>query len=357
MKKIALVHDDLVQWGGAERMLLGLSKVFPQADIFTSVIDPGNKLIRDSFIDKNIKASFIQKIPNIKVLYKALLPLYPIAFEQFDFTGYDVVISQTTRFAKSLITKPETLHICYCHTPPRFLYDFNEKKSGLRAIPRKTIEKPYFDWLKKYDKISSKRVDLWVAGSKNAQARIADIYGASSTVIYPYVDLVKEHVDIFNGGYLLVISRLNEYKRVDLVIKAASELGLPVKIVGRGDQLSYLRSIAPENVEFVQDLDDRILKKLIAGCLCLVVAGEEDFGLTPIEAQVIGKPVVAYGKGGALETVIDGKTGYLFEHQSIQSLKGSLLQLINQGYNEKACLDQAARFSFENFKQQWSTIF
>ncbi len=347
--KVAIVHDDLVQWGGAERMLVGLSKVFTDADIFTSVYDEKNKLIKENFKDKKIYTSFIQKIPGWRSLYKAFLPLYPIAFEQFDFTKYDLVISQTTRFAKSIITKPETTHICYCHTPPRFLYDFSGKKVS---------KNPYFKWLRRYDQISSKRVDRWVAGSKNAQKRLKDIYGVESEVIYPFVDTeISKDVETFNGDYILVVSRLNKYKNVDLVIKAANELGIPLKIVGSGPELGYLKSISGEQVEFLGNIEDEVLLKVISGCWSLVVAGEEDFGLTPLEAQAFGKPVIALGRGGSLETVIEGKTGYLFEEENKSSLKKALINLKTSGYNGEACRNQAEKFSFENFKKAWSTIF
>jgi glycosyltransferase involved in cell wall biosynthesis len=345
--KVALVHDDLVQWGGAERMLVGLSKVFADADIFTSVYDENNKLIKENFKDKKIYTSFIQKIPGWRSLYKAFLPLYPIAFEQFDFTEYDLVISQTTRFAKS-ITKPETTHICYCHTPPRFLYDFTKNKVS---------KNPYFKWLRRYDQISSKRVDKWIAGSKNAQKRLKDIYGVESEVIYPYVDTeISKDIEIFNGDYILVVSRLNKYKNVDLVVRAANELKIPLKIVGVGPELGYLKSISGEQVEFLGNIDDKVLLKVISGCWTLVVAGEEDFGLTPLEAQAFGKPVIALGKGGSLETVIEGQTGYLFEEENMNSLKRALINLKTSGYNEKACKEQAGRFSKEKFTKAWSTI-
>lgn len=357
-KKVALVHDDLVQWGGAERVLLGLSNIYPDAPIYTSVFNEDNPILREKFKGKKIITSFIQGVPNWKKLYKLLLPLYPIAFEQFVFDGFDLVISQTTRFAKCIITKPETMHICYCHTPPRFLYDYNPKKTGLLAIPRQTIKKPYFDFLKRYDQVIKSRVDKWVAGSRNAQDRLKQTYGIESAVIYPFVDMESfKEVDEYKGGYILVVSRLVDYKRVDLAVKAATSLGISLKVVGAGPQLNNLRKVAGNNVEFVELVPDEILYQLIAGCWCLVLAGEEDFGLTPLEAQAMGKPVVAFKKGGALESVVDGKTGLFFENQSVASLSESLIKLKDLNLSPDDCKSQANRFNFENFKKEWSTIF
>lgn len=348
--KIALVHDDLFQWGGAERVLEALGEAFPDAPIYTSVVNWTNPLIKQNFGHKNISTSFLQKIPGWKFFYKALLPLYPLAFEQFDLSEYDVVISQTTRFAKSIITKPHTLHICYCHTPPRFLWNF----SGERSLG---ILQPVLSYLRFYDQVSSHRVDTWIAGSVNAQNRIKKIYQQDSQVIYPFVDLERfKNVKTFQGGYLLSVSRLNSYKRVDLVIQAANRLGIPLKVVGDGPLLDKLKTIAGPTVEFLGMINEDLLTFLLSGCQALVVAGEEDFGLTALEAQALGKPVIAYGAGGALETVVEGETGYLFKEQTMESLIEALSKLDKQGYNKKRCLAQAASFSKERFINNFTKL-
>ncbi len=352
--KIALVHDDLVQWGGAERLLVALSEMFPDAPIYTSVFNRHHPILKKYFSHQKIVTSFIQKIPGWQSFYKALLPLYPIAFEQFNFSDFDIVISQTTRFAKSIITKPATFHICYCHTPPRFLWNF----SGDKTYP---LLSPYFHFLKKYDQISSSRIDLWVAGSKNAKRRIEQVYQVPRPglvkLIYPFVDL-KRFVNIspFDGGYLLVVSRLNAYKKIDLVVRVANILQIPLKIVGMGPEEGRLKKLAGPTVEFVGLVDEEILAYLLAGCKALVVAGEEDFGLTPLEAQVLGKPVIAYKKGGVLETVIKGETGYLFDEQSVSSLTRALFDLDKRGYNQKKCQMQAQKFSKEQFKENFQKL-
>ncbi len=341
--KVALVHDDLIQWGGAERVLLALTELFPQAPIFTSLLDKENPMIKQSFHKKTIYTSFLQEIPYVKSLYKSLLPLYPLAFEQFNFSSFDLVISQTTRFAKSILTKPQTMHICYCHTPPRFLWNLSNEKSL-------TYLQPYFSMLRIYDQISQTRVDHFLAGSFNCQERIRKIYKRDSSVVQPFVDLNRfKSVDSFSGGYFLVISRLNRYKRVDLAIKVANKLGINLKIIGIGPAEGELKKIAGPTVEFLGALSDDLVVENIAGCEGLIISAEEDFGLTSLEAQALGKPVIAYGAGGALETVIDGVTGYLFPLQSEEDLTISLKKLIKFGYNNKQCLKQAERFSKENF--------
>lgn len=334
--RVAIVHDDLVQWGGAERMLLGLSEIFPEAPIFTSVFDTNNEELLKNFGYKKIITSFMQKIPGWKKMYKALLPLYPIAFEQFDFSGFDLVISHTTRFAKSIITKPETKHVCYCHTPPRFLWHFSKgKKYGIGEI--------LLTNLRIYDQITAKRVDFFLAGSENAKRRIKKVYNAPSKVVYPFVDLDRfKDVESFDGGYFLVIGRSNEYKqslefslrsnykRFDLPQKACRKLDVPLKMI-RGQ------------------LDEEMVVQVMAGCRALIIPGIEDFGLVSLEAQALGKPVVAFREGGALETVIEGKTGIFFDEQTEDSLIDALNRLDHVKINPKDCIENAAKYKKENF--------
>lgn len=352
--KVAIVHDDLVQWGGAERVLETLIEIYPDAPIYTAVFDYKNKALVKRFGSKKIHTSFLQKIPGWKKLYKPLFFLYPIAFEQFDLTGFDLVISHTTRFAKCIITRPETKHICYCHTPPRFLWNFSGEK-----VPR--LARLLIPWLRNYDKISANRVDLFLAGSKNAAERIKKIYHQDPKVVYPFVDLNRfENVVSFNGGYFVVVSRLNKYKRVELAIKACMKLGVPLKIIGTGsefDNLSglLLRQLADRNddsvsnIEFLGDLSDEMVVRVMSGCKALIVPGIEDFGITPLEAEALGKPVIAFGQGGALETVIENKTGLFFQEQTVESLVEKIQKLDSLKLNPNDSLENARRFSKENF--------
>lgn len=324
--RVALVHDDLVQWGGAERVLEGLCEIYPDAPIFTSVFDYSNNQLSKRFANRKIITSFLQKIPLWKMLYKLLLPLYPVAFEQFNFDEYDLVISHTTRFAKSIITKPQTKHICYCHTPPRFLWHLSgEKNYGMSEL--------LMTKLRIIDQVSAKRVDYFIAGSKNAQKRIKKIYGVESKLVYPFVDLQRfRDVETFDGGYFLVMARHNKYKRIDLAEKACKQIGIPLKII---------------QGQFV----DEMVVKILAGCKALIIPGIEDFGTTSLEAQALGKPVIAFKGGGALETVIDKKTGWFFEEQTVESLIGCLQRSIDSYHqiSSQSCKENAQRYSKENF--------
>lgn len=342
--KVAIVHDDLVQWGGAERVLEGICKIYPEAPIFTSVFDRSNPELNRRFGSKKIVTSFLQKIPGWRFLYKALLPLYPIAFEQFNFDGYDLVISHTTRFANVVLTKPQTVHVCYCHTPTRFLWHFG----GEFKYP---FLGKYFRWLARYDQITSHRPDFYIAGSYNAQVRIKKIYGVDSVVVQPFVDLERfKNVEIFDGDYFLSIARLNKYKRVDLSIEACRKLGIPLKIVGIGPEMANLKRKARESrIEFLGQISDELLVHLLAGCKALIVTGEEDFGLTPLEAQALGKPVIAFRGGGSLE-IVNVKTGVLFKEQTAASLIEAIKRLEHTKFNPVDSQKNASNFSEENFK-------
>ena len=326
--RVAIVHDDLVQWGGAERVLLGLCEIYPDAPIYTSVYDRDNLILKENFVHKKIITSFLQRIPGWRSLYKALMPFYPIAFEQFNFDGYDLVISHTTRFAKSIITKPQTRHICYCHTTPRFLWHFPKKENyGFGEV--------LLSKMRIYDQISARRPDYFIAGSENAKRRIKKIYRRDSQVIYPFIDWdLFESVETFDGGYFVVIGRPNKYKRFDLAQRACQELGKELKIISG-------------------NLDDEMVVKILAGCSALIISGEEDFGLASLEAQALGKAVIAFSAGGNLETVIDGKTGIYFDKQDTDSLKGAMEKLNKISINPDVCINQARKFSKEKFKSNF----
>lgn len=333
--RVALVHDDLVQWGGAERVLLGLSEIYPDAPIFTSVIDWSNENLNSKFVKKKIVTSFLQKIPAWKTLYKSLLPFYPLAFELFDFSEFDLVISNTTRFAKSIITKPHTRHVCFCHTPPRFLWHFSSV--GNFGIAEVLLTK-----LRLYDQISANRVDYFIAGSENAKKRIKKIYRQDSKVVYPFVELDRfKNIEVFDGGYFVALGRAAKYKRFDLVKQVCDKLGKEVKIIEGS-------------------LSDEQVVEIMAGCTALIIAAEEDFGISSLEAQALGKPVIAYGKGGVLETVKDGQTGVFFDQQTADSLERVIDKFSRIRINPDKCKQNAQRFRKENFianfKQTMATL-
>lgn len=346
--KVAIVHDDLVQWGGAEKVLLAISEMFPEAPIYTSIYRPSNKLIKQYFGSKDIRTSFLQKLPAFKWLYRGQLPLYSLAFEQFDFSQYDLVISQTTRFAKAIITKPATLHLSYCHTPPRFLWHLSGELGLAKWLD------PMLSMLRLHDQIVSSRVDYWLAGSFNAQRRLAKFYRVDSTVLQPFVDdQLLAYPLPSTGDYFLVISRLNRYKNIELVVKTFNQLGWPLVIVGHGPQQDQLIHQAGSNIQFKSNLTDQELRKILAGAKAVIVAAEEDFGMVAIEAQSMGKPVIAFSQGGSVETVIEAKTGLFFHELSRENLISTLQRFNTINWQPAKIRQHAKQFS----RQKWQIKF
>lgn len=374
--KVALVYDRLNKWGGAERVLLALHKLFPDAPLYTSVYDPIKAPWAKVF---NIKTSFLQGLP-FTMNHELFAIVMPIAFESFNFDDYDLVISVTSEAAKGIITKPQTKHICYCLTPTRYLwsgYDEYFKNPILRIL-----SKPVVWYLKFWDKIAAARPDEYIAISKEVQGRIEKYYGRDSRVVYPPVEFdariwnleagtlklenrsfdpqassVKNLASSFkfqsSNSYFLIVSRLVSYKKIDLAIKAFNKLKLPLKIVGIGSEMNKLKTMAGLTIEFLGSLTDKELVRYYNGCRVLVFPGLEDFGLTILEAQSFGKPVIAFRGGGALETIIENKTGIFFNEQSVESLIKAIEQFNNLTINPKDCIEQASKFSFEKFKESF----
>lgn len=344
--KIALVHDDLMQWGGAEKVFAEISNIFPDAPIYTSLLDFKNPFIKKNFKDRKIFTSFLQKIPLNKKLYKLLFPLYPVAFEQFDFSQFDLVLSHTTRFAKCIISKPTTKHICYTHTPPRFLWQFSNEKTN-------PLLKPFLNYYRDFDLITAKRVDYWICGSENCAKKVKEIYKSDSKVLYPFVDTQKFNLEkSFDGNYYLIVSRLNKYKKVDVAIKAFNSNKKKLLVAGTGPEFERLKNSASSNISFLGKISDELLESLLSGCKGLIITAEEDFGMTAIEAQAFGKPVICFGKGGALETVINNETGIYFNTQTAESLNEAVEKFENIKFDPEKSAGNAKKFSKERFKER-----
>lgn len=359
--KVAIVYDRINKWGGAERLLLSLQKIFPDADIFTSVLNLEKAPWAKKF--KKLNSSFIQTLP-LSYYHQLYASLMPIAFESFSFDKYDLVISVTSESAKGIITKPGTKHICICLTPTRYLWSGYEDYFKNPII--NFFSKPVVSYLRTWDKIASSRPDLYFAISKEVQGRIKRYYDRDSKVIYPPVSLVqnlklkaqnnqRENLARKGAGsaYFLIVSRLVPYKRVDLAIKACNKLKLPLKIIGEGSQTFFLKLIAGPTVEFLGQVQDSELCSYYKNCNALIFPGMEDFGLVMAEAQSFGKPVVAFRGGGALEIIKEGETGEFFSEQSVESLINLLEKWDNKRYNSSLCIENARRFSYDNFKQKF----
>ena len=366
--KVVLVHDYLREYGGAERVLETLHEIFPQAPVFTAYYNPlGLGVNAQHFAGWDIRTSWMQKVPFANKLISPFRIFAPLIFESFDLSAFDVVISSSAvYFAKSVLTQPQTLHIAYIHTPPRFLYgfttSFNYKKNPLTRILGEIAN----HFLRLYDFQVSQRPDILVANSENVKKRIKKFYRRDSVVIYPPVD-----TKLFTTGYLqfaksqqlkaksyyLVVSRLVRGKGVEIIIEACGRLGLPLKVAGSGpereSQESRVKSQGWRNIEFLGQVLDSELPKLYAGAKALIVSSEdEDFGITPVEAQAAGTPVIAIKAGGYLETVVEGKTGEFFTPATPKALMEVLENFNSEKYNPEDCRKQAEKFSKVRFKKE-----
>jgi glycosyltransferase involved in cell wall biosynthesis len=350
--KIALVHDHLAQDGGAEKVLQVLKEMFPQAPIFTLVMN--KKRTNKFFVDKDIRTSFLQKLPLGVSRYQWWLALMPMATEGHNLMEYDVVISSASAFSKGIITNPNSVHICYCHTPTRFLWtDTYSYVEGLKINPLVKVMLPFtLRKLRQWDRLAADRVDVFVANSKTVRTRIKKYYSRDSGVIYPPVDTSSFYISHKSKEYYLAGSRLVPYKKIDLAVKAFSRLGIPLKIFGVGPEMKYLKSIAKPNVEFLGKVSDEEKNRLYANCIAYLNPQEEDFGITAIEAMASGRPVIAYASGGATETIIEGKTGEFFEKQWWEELADKVIRFNERKYDPYYIRQHAKTFSIENFQRR-----
>jgi len=367
--KVAFVYDRVNKWGGAERVLLGLHELFPDAPLYTAVYHPQMAPWAKEF---KVIPSFLNKFPLAKSRHEAYPHLMPLAFESFDFSGYDVVLSITSEAAKGIITKPETLHLCYCLTPTRYLWSGYQEYFQNKAF--RFLTKPIVLYLRSWDKIAAQRPDVYLTISENVKKRINKYYSRNSEVIYPPVDLKKFQIlpqsgiplrgtnskfqtnskfKIQNSKFFLVVSRLDfGYKKVDLAIEAFNQLGLPLKIIGTGTQMRNLKRKAKKNIEFLGQLTDKELLGYYGRCQAVIFPQEEDFGLVPLEAQACGKPVIAYRGGGALETVREGPTGVFFSPQTAEALVKTVANFRPEKFDPDDCRRNTKRFSQERFKKK-----
>ncbi len=349
--KVALVYDRINKWGGAERILLFLHRIFPDAPLYTSVYNREKAPWADVF---KVRPSFLQKLPFASTSHESLAILMPLAFESFDFSGYDLVISLTSEAAKGIITKPKTKHLCILLTPTRYLWSGYEEyfKNPLLKI----FSYPAVKYLRFWDKIAAQRPDKLLAISTDVKQRIKKYYGLSApTIDLPLFSLRKNTSLSAPEDYFLVISRLVYYKRVDLAVKVFNELKLPLKIIGTGSEEKSLKSMAKGNIEFLGEVSDEELSSYYQNCKGLIFPGREDFGLVMVEAQSFGKPVLAFKGGGALDIIREGVTGEFFDEQTVAELAKAVEKFNNKRYNAKMCEENAARFSFDNFKKELLT--
>lgn len=351
--RVALVHDWLNQMGGAEHVLEVLVDMFPNAPVYTSIYDP--RRVSPRYRQWEIRASWMNRLPGVASHHMWFLPLYPLAFESFDLRGYDLVISNKSAFAHAVITPPETVHISYCLTPTRFLWQYPayREREGIGRLTNALLQ-PILAWQRQFDRLAADRVDHFIAISREVQARIRKYYRRESAVIHPPVDtdrFVPKNTP--PGDYYLVVSRLVPYKRVDLAVVACSRLGVPLVVVGEGRDRKALERLAGPTVRFVGRVDDEELVRLMQGARAFIFPGREDFGLAPVEAMACGRPVIAYAAGGALDTVVPGETGEFFHQQTPEALMDVLANFDPGRYDPLACRARAEMFATPRFRQKF----
>jgi len=350
--RIALIHDHLAQDGGAEKVLKVFSDMYPKAPIFTLLYEPNNAA--KYFKNRTIQTSIIQRIPGGVKHYKWFMPFMPMAVEFFNLSTFDVVISDTSSFAKGVITSVKTPHICYCHTPTRYLWSDTHQYIN---------ELKYNKWFKKiislvlnririWDRLAADRVDYFIANSENIRRKIKKYYRREATVIYAPADLDKFRLASNRGNYFLTGGRLVAYKKFDLTIKVFNRLGWPLKIFGAGPEIGALKKMARPNIEFLGRISDQALSSLYAEAKAFIFPQEEDLGITALESMAAGRPVIAFASGGALETVIPGKTGILFGAQTIDALSSAVKNFKESDFNPEEIREYVSRFDAKIFEQK-----
>lgn len=349
--KLALVHDYLIQDGGAERVLRAFAEIWPEAPIFVLFHD---RKRWPQFRGRDIRTSVLQGLPKVISYYRWTLPLMPAATEHHDLGEFDVVLSSASAFAKGVITRPDALHICYCHTPTRYLWtDTHSYIKDLRTNRFVKFMLPLvLTSLRMWDRTSALRVDKFIANSETVSGRIKKYYERQANIIYPSVDCSEFYVSKNVGDYYIAGGRLVAYKRFDLVIDVFNRLGWPLIIFGRGPYEDRLRKMAKKNIKFVGHISDQEKAKLLSECIAFIHPQLEDFGLLPLEVMASGRPVIAYGRGGALETIVEGKTGKFFHEQAWESLLDTVINFKPEEYHPNEIRKWAEQFDLPLFKKR-----
>ena len=351
--KVALVHDYLNQMGGAERVVMAFHEIFPDAPIYTSIYDP--QRVDPAFQKMDIRTSFMQKFPLVTKHHQPYLPFYPFAMESLDLRGYDLVLSSSSAFAKGVITRPETMNICYCHTPMRWCWNYDEyvEREQLGGMARRVL--PFLiTGLRIWDQTSSMRVDHFIANSPVIAERIQKYYRREAVFIPPPVEAQRFNFDPATQpeDYFLCLSRLIPYKRIDLAIQACNKLHLPLVVIGGGRDEERLKKMAGPTIRFLGRLSDAEVLHYYAHCRAFLFPGEEDFGITPLEAQASGRPVIAYGAGGALASVVDGVTGIFFKQQTVESMANVLATFDEHAFDPQTIRNHALEFDTPRFHRR-----
>ena len=358
--RVAIVHEWLVVYGGSERVVVDILRAFPQADLFATAYD--REGMRGTPLENvPVRTTRIQSLPFVEKRYRTYLPLMPLAVEQLDLRGYDLIISSNHAVAKGVLTRADQLHISYTHTPIRYAWDLYLdylSDSGMDRGPKTWLVRPLLHYLRIWDTVAAGRVDAYLANSLNVSRRIRKLYRRSSQVLYPPVDVGRYRCDLPREEFYVAVSRFVPYKRVDLIVDAFTRMGKPLVVIGDGPGLKNVQRLAGSNVKLLGYRSDEVVARFLQQARAFVFAADEDFGITPIEAQAAGCPVIAYGKGGALETVVGwpspDATGVLYDAQTPEALETAVEQFeAHEGdFTPAACRRNAERFGRERFGRE-----
>ena len=353
--RVALVHYWLVTWRGGERVLKAIADLFPQADIYSHVVDP--KLVAREFPGRQIRTTFVSRLPFARRHYQRYLPLMPLALEQLDLRQYDLVISSESGPAKGVIVAPHATHLCYCHSPMRYVWDrYHDYRAPAGALTR-ALMAPLFHYVRTWDQLSAQRVDHYAANSRFVARRIEKYYRRSAEVIYPPVAVDQFDATREDGDFYLWVGQLVRYKRPELLVEAFNELGMPLVVIGEGEMLAPLRRLAKPNVRILGPQPFDVIRDHYARCRALVFPGIEDFGIVPVEAMASGRPVIAFDYGGARETVIEGVSGLLFRDQSAAGLIEAVRRFESApAFDRKVIRAHAEKFSEPAFRARFGAF-
>jgi len=348
--RVAIVHYWLVGMWGGDKVVEALLDLYPEADIYCHVWRPDE--LSDKVRDRVKSTTFIDRLPGGRKHYQKYLPFMPLALEQLDLTAYDLVISSESGPAKGVITRPDSLHLCYCHSPMRYAWNLYPQYIPQVNWLLRPLARLIMHYVRIWDRAAADRVDRFVANSRTVEHRINKYYRRKARVIHPPVDIERFQPTADHDDYFLFVSRLVAYKRADIAVEAFNRLGRRLLVVGGGAQEEELRRVAKPNVEFLGKVPDERLAELMHRCRALVFMAEEDFGIVPVEAMAAGKPVIAYGRGGATETVLDGRTGVLFPDQTVEALIAAVARAETLTFDAQAIADHAAGFAKHRFLEE-----
>jgi glycosyltransferase involved in cell wall biosynthesis len=344
MTRIAVVHDNFAQMGGAERVAEEIYRTLPGATLHTTVALP--ELLSPALRDARIRTTWMQYLPALKRYFRHYFLLYPLAIEGMNLFDYDLIVSSCFGYAKGVHKRAGAIHVCYCHTPMRWVWRYNEysARAGFGGVTRRLLPR-LLAGLKRWDLRASRQPDYFIANSQFVADRIKRVYGREATVIPPPIDVSRFQIAETTGDYYLVLSRLLSYKRIDLAVAACTKLNRPLVVIGNGPARAELERLAGPSVKFLGWQDDEAVAGYAARCRALLFPGEEDFGMTPLEVNAAGRPVIAYRSGGALETVVAGQTGVFFDEPTTESLVASINDFETRSWDSRVLREHAEKFS------------